>query len=121
MSQYRDLFIHGFIFFNLWIFIWILKDKKRGFYIYFFSKIFFLFSIVLKSKGQIQSRKWYYLFLILDFIRPKTKNVDFSNFSQALYFFSFKFRLSKKSDTWDNSAIIFLEKIQKIFKLLSII
>ena len=61
MSFFKDepiagSFIHGFIFLISGFLFGFLKDKKKGFYIYFFLISFFLISIVLTEKGQIQLR-----------------------------------------------------------------
>ena len=71
MSFFKDepiagSFIHGFIFLICGFLLGFLKDKKKGFYIYFFLTSFFLFSIVLTGERSNTIKvflEWYYLFL----------------------------------------------------------
>ena len=81
MSFFKDepiagSFIHGFIFLICGFLLGFLKDKKKGFYIYFFLTSFFLFSIVLTGERSNTIKVFFGVVLfisILDFIRPKTK------------------------------------------------
>ena len=69
-------FIHGFIFLISGFLFGFLKDKKKGFYIYFFLISFFLISIVLTGErsNTIKIIFGVALFvLISDFIKAKSK------------------------------------------------
>ena len=81
MSFFKDepiagSFIHGFIFLISGFLFVFLKDKKKGFYIYFFLTSLFLSSIVLTGErsNTIKVIFGVVLFIfIIDLIKPKTK------------------------------------------------
>ena len=69
-------FIHGFIFLISGFLFGFLKDKKKGFYIYFFLISFFLISIVLTGERSNTIRIIFgvaLFVLIADFIKAKSK------------------------------------------------
>jgi len=69
-------FIHGFIFLISGFLFGILKDKKKGFYIYFFLTLLFLSSIVLTGERSNTIKVFFGVVLfifIIDLIKPKTK------------------------------------------------
>ena len=81
MSFFKDepiagSFIHGFIFLISGFLFGFLKDKKKGFYIYFFLISFFLISIVLTGERSNTIRIIFgvaLFVLIADFIKAKSK------------------------------------------------
>ena len=81
MSFFKDepiagSFIHGFIFLISGFLFRFLKDKKKGFYIFFFIISLFLSSIVLTGERSNTIKVIFgfvILIFIIDIIKPKTK------------------------------------------------
>ena len=94
MSFFKDepisgSFIHGFIFLISGFLFGFLKDKKKGFYIYFFLVSFFLISIILTGErsNTIKIIFGVVLFIIItDFIKPKTKILILTIFVSSIIF-----------------------------------
>ena len=94
MSFFKDepiagSFIHGFIFLISGFLLVFLKDKKKGFYIYFFLVSFFLISIILTGErsNTIKIIFGAVLFvLISDFIKLKTKILLLTIFVSSIIF-----------------------------------